>query len=120
MVFLSIDDSAWYPATVPGTIHNDLLDNNLIDDPFFRLNEHELQWIDKIDWRYKTNLFVNQETFSSQNIILEFLGLDTYANIILNDSSIYNSDNMFRAFNVDVKNYIKLGNNKLEIVFIHQ
>ena len=63
--FSSIDDSTWYPATVPGTIHTDLLDNNLIDAPFFRLNEHELQWIDKKDWRYKTNLFVNQETFSS-------------------------------------------------------
>ena len=115
--FSSTDDSIWLPASVPGTIHTDLIDNNIIEDPFFRLSEHELQWIDKKDWRYKTNFNVDQETFSSQNIILEFSGLDTYANIIINDSSIYKSDNMFRAFNVDVKNYIKLGNNKIEIVF---
>ncbi|WP_367891354.1 hypothetical protein, partial [Bacteroides caecimuris] len=29
----------WYPATVPGGVHTDLMDNQLIDDPFFRLNE---------------------------------------------------------------------------------
>lgn len=24
----------WYEATVPGTVHTDLMDNKLIDDPF--------------------------------------------------------------------------------------
>ena len=28
----------WYAATVPGTVHTDLMDNKLIDDPFYRLN----------------------------------------------------------------------------------
>ena len=40
----------WYPATVPGVIHTDLLANKIIEDPFFRLNERGLQWIDKEDW----------------------------------------------------------------------
>ena len=26
----------WYPATVPGVVHTDLLNNQLIEDPFFR------------------------------------------------------------------------------------
>ena len=28
----------WYPATVPGVVHTDLIDNGIIEDPFFRLN----------------------------------------------------------------------------------
>jgi beta-mannosidase len=27
----------WYPATVPGVVHTDLLQNKIIEDPFFRL-----------------------------------------------------------------------------------
>src|SRR5437762_12425000 len=34
----------WYPATVPGCIHTDLMKNKLIDDPFYRNNESKLQW----------------------------------------------------------------------------
>lgn len=26
--------SNWYPATVPGVVHTDLLDNGIIEDPF--------------------------------------------------------------------------------------
>ena len=42
----------WYAATVPGTVHTDLMDNKLIDDPFYRLNERGVQWVDKEDWIY--------------------------------------------------------------------
>ena len=46
----------WYPATVPGTVHTDLMDNEIIEDPFFRLNERAVQWVDKEDWMYETTL----------------------------------------------------------------
>ena len=45
--FKNSTDSVWDKATVPGTVHTDLLSNGTIDDPFYRLNEHHLQWIDK-------------------------------------------------------------------------
>ncbi len=44
----------WYPANVPGCVHTDLLNNKLIDDPFYRDNEKKLQWIGKSDWEYQT------------------------------------------------------------------
>ena len=94
-----------------------MIHNNIIEDPFFRLNEHNVQWIDKKDWRYRTILKIDKNTFESQNIVLDFKGLDTYANVFLNDSCILRSDNMFRSYVLDVKNYIKLGENKLEIIF---
>ena len=115
--FLSADDSLWLPASVPGTIHTDLINNNIIDDPFYRLNEHDVQWIDKKEWRYKTKLDVKVETLNQQNILLEFEGLDTYSSIYLNDSCLLKTDNMFRSYSIDVKNHLKLGENILEVLF---
>ena len=43
--------SNWYPATVPGVVHTDLIDNKIIEDPFYRLNERGVQWVDKEDWK---------------------------------------------------------------------
>jgi monoamine oxidase len=34
-----------HKATIPGTIHTDLFQNQLIPDPFFGANEKQLQWI---------------------------------------------------------------------------
>ena len=67
----------WYPATVPGVVHTDLLNNGLIEDPFYRLNERGVQWVDKEDWMYRTTFDVSPELLSKENIILRFDGLDT-------------------------------------------
>lgn len=75
----------WYPATVPGVIHTDLLANKIIEDPFFRLNERGLQWIDKEDWIYETTFSLPAEIMQKQTIRLIFKGLDTYADVYLNE-----------------------------------
>ena len=31
--FKSVSDTTWMPASVPGTVHTDLISNNIIDDP---------------------------------------------------------------------------------------
>ena len=45
--FRQANRNEWHPATVPGVVHTDLMDNGLIEDPYYRLNERSLQWIDK-------------------------------------------------------------------------
>ena len=110
-------ESIWYKATVPGTVHTDLLNNKLIPDPYYRDNESKLQWIDKANWEYKTQFNVDIKTFSQKNIDLVFEGLDTYADVYLNDKLILQADNMFRGWTVNVKSLIKKGNNLLLIKF---
>ena len=115
--FQSENDDSFLPASVPGTVHLDLLNNGKIDDPFFRLNEHELQWIDKLDWNYQTNFNINDFHFNHDSIEIDFLGLDTHADVFLNDHLIYSSDNMFVGKKIEVKPNIRKGNNKLLIKF---
>lgn len=107
----------WYPASVPGTVHTDLLNNQLIPDPFFGDNEKKIQWIENEDWEYHTQFLCDEHTFEQNNIELKFDGLDTYAKVYLNDQLILEADNMFRSWTVNVKKEIIKGSNSLRIVF---
>ena len=107
----------WYKATVPGVVHTDLLANGIIDDPFFRLNERGVQWVDKEDWIYECTVIGENEVTDKDNQRLVFKGLDTYADVFLNDSMILSANNMFREWKVDIKGILKEGKNKLRIYF---
>ncbi len=115
--FKQVNKTEWLRATVPGTVHTDLIDNKKIEDPFFRINEHSLQWIDKVDWEYKTTLQISKEDLQNENIQLQFYGLDTFTKIYLNNQLISQTDNMFRRYTFEVKKYLKLNDNELRIVF---
>lgn len=115
--FKQVRGNNWYPATVPGVVHTDLMDNKIIDDPFYRLNERGVQWVDKEDWEYKMTLNVAPDVFDKDNIELDFKGLDTYADVYLNDSCILKANNMFREWIVPVKHLLKKDNNELRIYF---
>lgn len=106
-----------YDAVVPGCVHTDLLNNNVIEDPFFRTNEKKQQWIDKEDWSYSSEFEVDEEVLAYESVELNFKGLDTYADVYLNDSLILKADNMFREWLVECKNLLKPGKNKLRIYF---
>src|SRR5258708_3281795 len=107
----------WYPATVPGCVHTDLLSNKLLDDPFYRDNEKKLQWIGKTVWEYQTTFNVTADILAHDNIDLVFEGLDTYANVFLNDEPLVSTDNMFRIWRVNAKRLAKHGANILRIRF---
>ncbi|MCC8170211.1 MAG: glycoside hydrolase family 2 protein [Parabacteroides sp.] len=115
--FKQVRGNNWYPATVPGVVHTDLMANGIIDDPFFRLNERGVQWVDKEDWEYKTTLRIPADLFGKDNIQLHFKGLDTYADVYLNDSLILKANNMFREWTTDVKPLLKQDGNELRIYF---
>ncbi|HEY2964216.1 MAG TPA: glycoside hydrolase family 2 protein [Pyrinomonadaceae bacterium] len=107
----------WYNATVPGCVHTDLLANKLIEDPFYRDNEKKQQWIDKKDWEYRTSFQVAAQTLERENVELVFEGLDTYAEVYLNEQLVLKADNMFRTWRVDAKSALKAGDNTLRILF---
>ena len=102
----------WLLASVPGCAQTDLLYHGIIEDPYVGNNEKELQWIGESDWDYNTT-FNAQDFLNFQHVELVFEGLDTYADIYLNDSLILNADNMFRKWEVQVKHLLKAENNSL-------
>ncbi|MGL4781212.1 MAG: glycosyl hydrolase 2 galactose-binding domain-containing protein, partial [Bacteroidales bacterium] len=115
--FKQVRGHKWYPATVPGVVHTDLMDQGIIEDPFIRLNERGVQWVDKEDWEYKTLLEISPEVKNKKHIDLVFDGLDTYADVYLNDSLIIKADNMFRQWRKDVTPLLKNDSNVLRVYF---
>lgn len=54
---------------------------------------------------------------SHQNVVLVFNGLDTYADVYLNDSLVLSADNMHRTWRIDASDLLKPQNNHLRIYF---
>ena len=106
-----------HKATIPGTVHTDLFQNELIPDPFFGANEKQLQWIENENWEYETKFILTTKELKTENIDLEFEGLDTYASVYLNGELVLEADNMFRKWSISAKSHLKIGNNHLKVVF---
>src|SRR5580692_10484665 len=111
------DIQQWHAAQVPGVVHTDLLRNGLIPDPFDRDNEFRLQWIGLTDWEYQTTFQVDSASLGRDHVDLVFDGLDTLADVYLNDQPILHADNMFRRWRIAAKPLLKPGQNTLRIVF---
>ncbi len=115
--FRQANTPSWKPVKIPVTAHTALLQNGMIEDPFWRDNEEKLQWIEKEDWEFQTTFDVDDEVLAKKHVELIFKGLDTYAQIYLNDTLLLETDNMFRTFRVEAKRFLKATGNKLHIYF---
>ncbi len=115
--FCQVGQERWYPAEVPGVVQTDLLRNGLIPDYMQGSNIDSVQWIENEDWFYKRNLFVADTLLRHGHLDLVFKGLDTFAEVYLNDSLIGKADNMFRTWEWEVKRHLKKGENELKVIF---
>src|SRR6266849_3242630 len=111
------DVKEWHPAQVPGVVQTDLLHSGLIPDPFDRDNEFRLQWIGLADWEYQTTFQVDAAAIAHDHADLVLDGLDTFADVYLNEQEILHADNMFRHWRIPAKALLKAGRNTLRIVF---
>jgi len=109
--------SAWHAAQVPGVVQTDLFNDHLIPDPFYGDNESRLQWVGLTDWEYRTTFQVDAATLQHAHVDLIFDGLDTFAEVFLNDQPVLSADNMFRRWRIVAKPLLKVGPNTLRVVF---
>jgi len=115
--FRNSKDQNWLPAKVPGTVHLDLMNNKIIQDPYKDENEKKVQWIENEDWDYQTAFMVSSQELKNDNIDLVFNGLDTFSEVYLNGKLLKKTDNMFRKWEIPVKQYLKAGKNTVQIKF---
>jgi beta-mannosidase len=107
----------WMPASVPGTVYQDLLAAGRIPDPHVGLNEQEVQWVADQDWCYGLDFNFDPAASSLRHHDLVFKGLDTFARVWLNGELILNSENMFVPARVPVGKLLRPGINRLAIYF---
>ena len=127
MVMLKLHDNwkmrklpggAYMPARVPGSVYNDLLLNNQMEDPFWRDNEDKAFALVESDYEYRTEFSVPDKFFKMDLILLRCEGLDTLAEITVNNTEIAHTDNMHRTYEFVIpKSILKKDKNELKIIF---
>ncbi len=105
------------PAEVPGTVHTDLLLQGIIRDPYYRMNERDLQWIDLVRWEYSRTFEVDASLLEEDVVFLVAQGLDTYAGIRCNGKKVAVTNNMFVEQRFEIRKLLRVGKNKIEVTF---
>ena len=105
------------PAKVPGSVHTDLLAAGKIDDPFYRDNENTLMHIGEQHWLYETRFNAAPDILKSRVLFLRMYGLDTLAEIRLNDQLLGKTRNMYCTVEYDVHTILVAGENRLSVLF---
>ncbi|MDR0290709.1 MAG: glycoside hydrolase family 2 protein [Treponema sp.] len=107
----------WLPAKVPGSVYSDLLLNKQMEDPFWRDNEDKAFALLEDDYEYRTEFSVSPKLLSMDRILLRCEGLDTLAEVTVNNIKIASTNNMHRTWEFDVSEVLKKDKNSLVIVF---
>lgn len=110
-------EEQWYPATVPGSVYGDLLANGVMEDPYWRDNELKALEVMKEDFEYVGVFDGDEAVLNQEKIYLHFNGLDTLADVYLNNTILGSVNNMHREWEFDVTDVIRQNGNELRIIF---
>ncbi len=102
-------------AKVPGTVYTALLDNGLINNPFWRDNEDSARELMTYDYSYSQIFNISSEQKESElELVCE--GIDTISDIYINGDLIGSTCNMHRTYRFHINRYVTEGENSIEIV----
>ncbi|MEZ4938064.1 MAG: glycoside hydrolase family 2 protein [Crocinitomicaceae bacterium] len=116
--FKQTDEFRWRKAVVPGVVHLDLMRNHMIEDPYWADNEIKQKWIEDKRWEYKRIFTLSEDQLNRKHAIIEFDGLDTYAQVFINDSLVITANNMYRKWSSWIWEKLKVGENEIRVVFL--
>lgn len=109
-------DSLRFPMAVPGTIQEELKARHLIPDPFIGRNEEKVQWVSDRDWTMETTFEVDSDALrSAKAYFLRLKQVDTFGEVYLNGGLVGTTENYFRDYDFEVKEFLKPGTNRLLI-----
>ncbi len=108
------------PIDVPGSVYEALLTHQLIENPFWGLNEDTLSWVYEEAWQFERVVILSPEDISYRRIMLRFNGIDTLASVYLNDTLIGTTNNMHRTYEFEIhspkKSHIREGENIVRVI----
>jgi beta-mannosidase len=100
---------------IPSSTYEILEKNNIIQNPYYGLNEKEVQWVHKKNWIFNKTFELTKEDLNNSKIELILEGIDTFSEIYLNNKLLGKTDNMFLEYKFDIKPYAQ-NKNDLRII----
>lgn len=105
-----------YPVTVPGSVISGLMDNNIIEDPYYRMNEYAVRDMMSEDYFFTRDFDYKITDGKCHELVMD--GIDTIAAVYLNGEKVADTDNMHRQFTVNVDKCLVSGSNTIRIEFV--
>ena len=103
------------PASVPGDITIDAFKAGLVTDPYFAENYKESAWIGRTDFTYEVEIVITEQMLCKDVIDIIFKGIDLFSKIYINGHFLGETKNMFLRYVFDIKPFVKIGKNVLEV-----
>lgn len=104
------------PVTIPGSVLSALLDNHLIDDPYYRENEASARaWL-YYDYTFTRNFSLTAENLKKQNYLFTD-GINTIAKLYINRVFVANFCDMHTPKHILLDNQILKEDNEIRIEF---
>lgn len=110
-----LEDS--YQAWIPGSVLSTLLNAGAIEDPYYRQNEYTARDLFWQDYIFERSFEVTQELLNQDVIQLVCYGIDTLADLYINDTHVIYMDNMHRTWRIPIKEYLHEGSNSIRFYF---
>ena len=107
-----------YDTKVPGSVLACLLEEKAIKDPYFRKNEYEVRDLFYKDFEFSREFEADSQLLAQECLDLVCFGLDTLADVYMNDILIASVNNMHRTYRFPVKEYLRPGKNSIRI-YLH-
>jgi len=105
------------PVTVPGGVHQALLDAKQISDPYFGLNEKNAQWVGMKDWTYSRTFELDERFLRARCVTLRMEDVDCFATVRVNGREVGRTENRFCRWDFDVRPLLKVGRNTIAVTF---
>lgn len=112
-----LDDRFWMTAKVPGDVHSALIEQNIIENPYFGHNDIKCRWIEDKEWWYRTQFEYDMTNGQYDRHELTFEGLDTFATVYVNGLEVGTTENMHVAYTYDVTKVLRQGKNTIALKF---
>ncbi|MCE5258779.1 MAG: glycoside hydrolase family 2 protein [Chloroflexi bacterium] len=115
--FQEAGSAHWQVGTVPGCVQMDLLALGQLPDPFIGMNEIEMHRLEDKAWSYRKTFTLSEKNLEQDSLDLVFEGIDTLADVYLNDSLLGHVNDMFIPQRFDISEHAQVGDNLVEVRF---
>jgi beta-mannosidase len=105
------------PLALPGDVHSALLAAKLIPDPFWGLNEEQVQWVGERDWTAARTVQIDAALLTAPSIYLNADVIDTLCTVVINGTVAGEAANHFRRHRFEVRHLLRPGANRIELRF---
>lgn len=119
-VYVNSGNDKRYTANLPATLYSVLIENGVMDEPYYRDNIQNLSDFKPGTVRFDAEVSVDAFSLSQKNVYLSVSGIVGACDLIVNGTPIGRLDRPSHTYKLDVKCALKVGHNVITFSFVEK